>query len=69
MNKSLIIFAGAGASRGVSKEKYPTAVDFKKKLPEDVTRQELYVQLDRYLQKQVKGTIDIEHVLWELGNI
>lgn len=69
MNRSLIIFAGAGASRGVSREKYPTAVDFKQKLPVEVTSQALYKELDRYLQKQVVGTVDIEHVLWELGRL
>jgi hypothetical protein len=69
MEGNLIIFAGAGASRGVAKDKYPTAVDFKQRLPEDVTGQYLFQQLDDYLREQVNGPVDIEHVLWELGRL
>ncbi len=69
MDTNLIIFAGAGASRGVAKDKYPTAVDFKQRLPEQVRTQLLYQHLDGFLGDQVKGPVDIEHVLWELGRL
>lgn len=68
--KNLIIFAGAGASRGVSGEKYPMALDFKRRLPEEITTSPLYIQLHNHLQGKGLGeNIDIEHVLWELGQL
>lgn len=70
MQSNLIIFAGAGASRGVSKEKYPTAIDFRRRLPDDVTATPLFRQLDDYLTRmRGKDVVDIEHVLWELGRL
>lgn len=69
MESNLIIFAGAGASRGVAEDKFPTAIDFKRRLPATVTDQRLYQHLDSYLEELVKGSVDIEHVLWELGRL
>lgn len=68
--KALIIFAGAGASRGVSENKYPMALDFRKRLPNSITSSNLYKQLVEYLRKAELGQgIDIEHILWELGRL
>jgi hypothetical protein len=68
--KNLIIFAGAGASRGVSGEKYPMALDFKKRLPDAITSSPLYMQLHHHLSAKGLGeNIDIEHILWELGQL
>lgn len=64
--KSLIIFAGAGASRGVSEQKYPMALDFRKRLPDSVKTNPLYKYLISHLESNGPTTIDIEHVLWEL---
>lgn len=67
---SLVIFAGAGASRGVSGEKYPMALDFRKRLPEEVKKSQLYGQLVAHLNESGLGEdIDIEHILWELGRL
>lgn len=65
--KSIVIFAGAGASRGVSAKKYPMALDFKKRLPEGVLKNPLYVALDKFLAQHNSDGADIEHVLWELA--
>lgn len=68
--KSLIVFAGAGASRGVSGEKYPMALDFRRRLPEEIKTDHLYVQLHKHLARSGLGEeVDIEHVLWELGRL
>lgn len=68
--KSLIIFAGAGASRGVSGDKYPMALDFRKRLPDAIKNSHLYSQLLAHLSKSGHGdNIDIEHILWELGRL
>lgn len=70
MERNLIIFAGAGASYGVSKENYPTAVGFRERLPTEIKNEYLYQQLDAYLAKQGGGGIvDIEHVLWALDQL
>lgn len=70
MNRKLIIFAGAGASRGVSPEKYPMTLDFRKQLPPEITNHSLFQRLDEYLRHTRKiEKIDIEHVLWELGRL
>ena len=67
---NLIVFAGAGASCGVSKEKYPTAIAFRDRLPDAVTENSLFQRLADYLTRQRgTGTIDIEHILWELGRL
>lgn len=68
--KSLIIFAGAGASRSVSENQYPMAVDFRKRLPIEVTDSTLYKLLITHLEKSYSTEIiDIEHILWELGTL
>jgi hypothetical protein len=67
---SLLIFAGAGASRGVSKEKYPMALDFRRRLPPEITDDLLYQRLVAHLENITSHDfIDIEHVLWELGQL
>src|SRR5262245_43169983 len=67
--RNLIIFAGAGASRGVS-EKYPTALDFLRQLPQVVTNLPLYKLLHlHFTEQQPNDAIDIETILWELGRL
>lgn len=68
--RTLLIFAGAGASRGVSSTKYPMALDFRKRLPKSITSSHLYLQLVEHLrQSRLADGVDIEHVLWELGRL
>lgn len=67
--KSLILFAGAGASRGVSEQKYPMALDFRKRLPDAIKDALLYQYLISHLEANEYTAIDIEHILWELGRL
>ena len=68
--KSLIIFAGAGASRGVSRDKYPMALDFRERLPDEIKNSHLYGQLLTHHELSNPGAIvDIENILWELGRL
>jgi len=70
MERNLIIFAGAGASYGVAKDKYPMAVGFRQNLPEPVTSHYLYQQLQNFLSRRIEGgAFDIEHVLWALDQL
>ena len=67
--KSLIVFAGAGASRGVSSKKYPMAIDFRRRLPPSITEDKTYSFLINFLAKPSSEEIDVEHILWELGKL
>lgn len=70
MKPSLLIFSGAGASRGVSQDKYPMALDFRRRLPREITTNKLYSALNGYLTSMHgSDAYDIEHVLWELGSL
>lgn len=68
--RRLVIFAGAGASRGVSGEKYPTTVEFFKKLPSGIKDDGLFKSLIQFFDAKNAGqAIDIELVLWELKQL
>lgn len=68
--KSIIIFAGAGASRGVNQDKYPMAVDFFYRLPDEIKNSQLFQQLHLHLSNnKSQDIVDIEHILWELGQL
>jgi hypothetical protein len=67
----IIVFAGAGASKAVNPDRYPTTVEFYERLPEEVKSNSLFKMAVEYLAKQVKssGPIDIEHVLWLIKDL
>lgn len=68
--KSIVVFVGAGASRGVSEEKYPMALDFRRRLPDTITKQPLFTTLDEHLRGSgLNEQVDIEHVLLELNRL
>jgi hypothetical protein len=68
--KNLIVFAGAGASRGISGEKYPMALDFRKRLPSIITNSPLYQTVVQHIaSSEGADELDIEHILWELGRL
>lgn len=69
-NKRLLIFAGAGASFGVDREQFPTTIGFRKNLPENITSNHLFRQVEAFLEheKNQKPPYDIEKILWELGD-
>jgi hypothetical protein len=63
----ILVFAGAGASKGVDADAYPTTVEFFDRLPNDITRDALLRLVIEYVKtKRPADTIDIELVLWAL---
>lgn len=71
MEKRLLVFAGAGASKAVSSEGYPTTVDFFGRLPEEVTGQPYFQLLKEYLQGRGRSQaqVDVEVVLWHFHEL
>jgi hypothetical protein len=70
MEKSLLIFAGAGASFGVDRELFPTTVQFRQQLPDELKNNQLLQRIEEHITLINKiPTIDIEHTLWELGEL
>lgn len=65
-----LIFAGAGASKAVDGESYPTTVEFFKRLPKDITSDKIFSDLLLFLSSQLKApVVDVEQVLWMLGEL
>lgn len=62
----IIIFAGAGASKAVRPDQYPTTVEFFQKLPEEIKGDTLFKFAVQYLEqsKRDDSQLDIEQVLW-----
>jgi hypothetical protein len=70
MEKSLLIFAGAGASFGVDRELFPTTVQFRENLPDELKNSTLLQYIEAHISRtQNISTIDVEHTLWEIGNL
>lgn len=69
--KTVVIFAGAGASTAVSPDKYPTTIEFFKRLPETVTTSSIFGELRAFItnRKGKNAKIDIEDVLWHLQDL
>lgn len=66
--RKILIFAGAGASRGLSQERYPMALDFRRKLPDEIVSNQLFQLVESCVLRTQKLTqADIEHILWELN--
>jgi hypothetical protein len=66
----IIVFAGAGASKAVDRERYPTTVEFFQRLPTEITSRPLYRLLSAYLGLRLGGAqSDIEHLLWSLDEL
>lgn len=68
--ETVLVFAGAGASKAVGPSRYPTTVEFFEALPEEVTRQPHFQHVDTFL-RQTTGdqSLDIELVLWRLKEL
>jgi len=68
--QTVLLFAGAGASKAVSPDKYPTTIEFFKGLPRDVREDTLFRQVEDFLRQEVgDDAIDIELVLWRLEEL
>ncbi len=64
------IFAGAGASKAVNPEKYPTTVEFFEKLPIEIRENSVFNVIINFVQSvKEKEIVDIEDVLWELSEL
>jgi hypothetical protein len=68
--ENILIFAGAGASKAVAPSKYPTTVEFFQSLPQSIKRNQLFIELERFLTRDGdKKLLDIEIVLWRLQEL
>jgi hypothetical protein len=66
----VVVLAGAGASKAVQPEKFPTTVEFFKRLPPPVVSDGYFQFVLGFLQAQRgDAVIDIEVVLWELQKL
>jgi SIR2-like domain len=70
MPKKVVVFAGAGASKAVNSEHFPTTLEFFERLPEKIKADPLFQIVTGYLARSDgKRQIDIEEVLWELQEL
>lgn len=66
----IVVFAGAGASKAVNAERFPTTIQFFERLPDEITSNSLFRMVVDFLRKSdEKKQVDIEEVLWELQEI
>jgi len=53
----ILVFAGAGASSAVDHDKYPTTVEFFKRLPSEIKNDKLFSEIEKFLRtKKSKNT-------------
>lgn len=70
IDREVLIFAGAGASKGVCPEKFPTTQEFFAQLSENITERPLFQFVMEYLRKDNPDlVVDIEQVLWSLQTL
>src|SRR5829696_9086253 len=61
----ILVFAGAGASKALDPQGYPTTEEFFKKLPKEIRSNQLFAGLEQFLRQQLNAdVIDIEQWLW-----
>jgi hypothetical protein len=67
----ILIFAGAGASKAVNPDQYPTTIEFFSRLPTQIQSNNLFRTAVEYLntQNEEGHIIDIEQVLWLLNEL
>jgi len=69
-NESILIFAGAGASKAVGPTQYPTTVEFFNALPPEILEQPQFRHVDAFLRSTTGvECLDIELVLWRLKEL
>ena len=67
---TILIFAGAGASKAVDADSYPTTVDFFERLPSSISSNPLFTTVVEWLNHgDSTKTLDIELVLWALEEL
>lgn len=67
----VLIFAGAGASKAVNPDRYPTTVEFFERLPDAIKSQDLFRFAVQYLKDQNEEghILDIEQILWLINEL
>lgn len=61
----ILVFAGAGASFAVNKEKYPTTAGFIGRFPESLAGEQFFRHIKANLARKFgEGTPDVEKILW-----
>lgn len=61
----ILVFAGAGASFAVNKEKYPTTAGFIGRFPESLAGEQFFQHIKANLARKFgDGTPDVEKILW-----
>ena len=65
----ILVFVGAGGSAAVDPGQYPTTVEFFNRLPNDITRDGLFVKVSEFLKSEGEEPIDIEKVLENLDKL
>lgn len=67
---TILVLAGAGASKAVNPKAYPTTVEFFANLPDEVKNEAFFSKIAEYLQAKTKSEIiDIEQWLWAAAEI
>jgi hypothetical protein len=67
----IVIFAGAGASKAVNPQYYPTTIEYFERLPESIVSNPLFQNVLGLLKhrKGDEAVVDIEEVLWILDDL
>jgi len=69
--ETIVVFAGAGASKGVNPQRYPTTVEFFERLPEEIKQDQIFESVCAFLQERTGpgAPMDIELLLWRLDEL
>lgn len=69
-DRKILIFAGAGASKAVASDLYPTTIEFFDELPPATKSNSLFSMIEKFVRKNRSDVqIDIELILWRLQEL
>lgn len=66
--RRIVLFAGAGASKAVDAQGYPTTVEFFNRLPATIKENPYFTLVHQFLDK-AGGAADVEKILWGLQSL
>jgi hypothetical protein len=65
----IVVFAGAGASKSIGEDQYPTTAQFFAQLPSEISGNQLFANIVHFHQNTTpEKVIDIELILWSLAD-